>query len=212
MTELLSELNNERRSRGIRRILKVKKISDDINAYRQRVQAIKEDFLVGGLLSPSRWLFTGSQIRTTTTTRLVLSDFQDQVNTRLGALAGAMEASERNVTSVIMDNIKEARTSGDLQSEKLQMTLCDFSDEVCIREVVRNFGKRVKISLLISEPLQVRDLFPGDIYLKASIPRSCHHGSHSDFDEYHAVIDDHPKIVRVFRAQADQQERVMQVC
>ncbi len=68
MTELLSELNNECRSRGIRRILKAKKISDDINAYRQRVQAIKEDFVVGGLLSPSRWLFTGSQIRTMTTT------------------------------------------------------------------------------------------------------------------------------------------------
>ncbi|KAK0239397.1 hypothetical protein EDD85DRAFT_949250 [Armillaria nabsnona] len=175
MTELLSKLDNERRSRGIRRILKAKKISDDISAYRQRVQAIKEDFL----------------IRTTTMARLVLSDFQDQVNTRLGALAGAMEATERNVTSVIKDNIKEARTSGDLQSEKLQMTLCDFRQRGLYKGVVR-------------------DLIPGDIYLKASIPRICHNGSRSDFDEYHAVINDRPKIVRVFRAQADQQERVMQ--
>ncbi len=53
MTELLSKLNSERRSRRIRRVLKAKKISDDISAYRQRVQAIKEDFLVGGLLLPS---------------------------------------------------------------------------------------------------------------------------------------------------------------
>ncbi len=126
-----------------------------------------------------------------------------------------MEASERKVISVIKDNIKETRTSGVLQSEsieKLQVSSRDFQQRGLYKGVVRIFGKRGKIPLLTSEPLQVRDLIPGDIYLKASIPRSCHHGSHSDFDEYHAVIDDRPKIVRVFRAQADQQERVMQVC
>ncbi len=53
MTELLSKLNSECRSCGIRRVLKAKKISDDISTYQQRVQAIKEDFLVGGLLLPS---------------------------------------------------------------------------------------------------------------------------------------------------------------
>ncbi|PBK58727.1 hypothetical protein ARMSODRAFT_1034391 [Armillaria solidipes] len=141
--------------------------------------AIKEDFL----------------IRTTTTTRLVLSDAQDQVTTRFSALAGAVEASERNVTSVIKDNIKEIRTSAVLQTETmktLRMTLRDFQQRGLYKGVVR-------------------DLIPGDIYLKASIPRSCHGGSHSDFDEYHAIIDDRPKLVRTFRVQADQQERVMQL-
>ncbi|PBK79385.1 hypothetical protein ARMGADRAFT_1172416 [Armillaria gallica] len=175
MTELLSKLNSERRSRGIRRVLKAKKISDDISAYRQRVQAIKEDFL----------------IRTTTTTRLVLSDVQDQVNTRLGALADTMETAQRNVTSAIRDSIEEIRASGALQSEtvgKLQATL-----QVCQQHGIY---KGV-----------VRDLIPGDIYLKAPIS----YASGSDgFDEYHAIIDDRPKFVRVFRVQADQKERVMQ--
>ncbi|KAK0430546.1 hypothetical protein EV421DRAFT_276848 [Armillaria borealis] len=178
MTELLSKLNNERRSRGIRRVLKAKKISDDISAYRQRVQAAKEDFL----------------IRTTTTTQFVLSDVQDQVTTRFSALAGAVEASERNVTSVIKDNIEEIRTSGVLQSEtmeKLQMTLRDFQQ--------RDFYKGV-----------VRDLIPGDIYLKAPIKYASVYSGSDDYDEYHAIIDDRPKIVRVFRVKADQKERVMQ--
>ncbi len=120
MTELLSKLNSERRSRGIRRVLKAKKISDDISAYRQQVQAIKEDFLVGGLLLPSRFPLTRSQIRTTTTTQLVLSDVQDQVNTRLGALADTMETAQRNVTSAIRDSIEEIRASGALQSETMK--------------------------------------------------------------------------------------------
>ncbi len=70
-----------------------------------------------------------------------------------------MEASDRNVTSVIKDNIEEIRTSGVLQSEtmgKLQMTLRDFQQRGFYKGVVRSFGKRVKISLLIFEPLQVR--------------------------------------------------------
>ncbi len=63
--------------------------------------------------------------------------------------------------------------------------------------------------LMFEEPLQVRDLIPGDIYLKAPIS----YASGSDgFDDYHAIIDDRPKFVRVFRVQADQTERVMQVC
>ncbi|KAK0211620.1 hypothetical protein IW262DRAFT_1301561 [Armillaria fumosa] len=175
-TKLLAKLNSERRSHGIRRILKAKKISDDISAYRQRVQAIKEDFL----------------IRTTTTTLQVLSDVQDQFNMRLSALAGAVEASEKNITSTMKDNIEEMRTSGDETMEKVQLTLRDL--------VQRGLHKGL-----------VRDLIPGDIYLEASIPRSCHNGSRSGFDEYHAIIDDRPKLVRIFRAQADQQERMMKL-
>ncbi len=64
------------------------------------------------------------------------------------------------------------------------------------------------IMLLMSEPLQVRDLIPGDIYLKAPI---LYASGSDEFDDYQAIIDDRPKLVRVFRVQADQKERVMQV-
>ncbi len=112
--------------------------------------------------------------------------------------------TERNVTSVIKDNIKEACTSGVLQSNTKQQGF--------YKRVVCSFDKHIQISLLISEPLQVQDLIPGDIYLKVSIPHSCHNGSHLDFDGYHIVIDNCQKIVCIFQTQADQQERVMQVC
>ncbi len=96
--------------------------------------------------------------------------------------------------------------------EKLQMTLRDFQQRGFYKGVVRSLGKRVKISLLISEPMQVRDLIPGDIYLKAPIKYAGSYSESGDYDEYHAVIDDRPKIVRVFRIKADQKERLMQVC
>ncbi len=51
LNDLLSKLNKEGKPNGIQHLLKAKKISDDISAYRQRVQTAKEDFLVGGLLS-----------------------------------------------------------------------------------------------------------------------------------------------------------------
>ncbi len=105
-----------------------------------------------------------------TTTQLVLSDIQDQVATRFSALAGAVEASERNVTSVIKDNTKEICTSGVLQNEtieKLQVALRDFQQRGFYKGVVCPFSKPIMFLLLMSEPLQVRDLIPGDIYLKA---------------------------------------------
>ncbi len=52
LTDLQLKLNNEDMSpRGIWRFFKAKKISDNIGAFQQQVQAVKEDFLVGGLLS-----------------------------------------------------------------------------------------------------------------------------------------------------------------
>ncbi len=53
LNDLLSKLNKEGKARGIRRLLKTKKISEDISAYKQQVQAAKEDFLVGRFLSSS---------------------------------------------------------------------------------------------------------------------------------------------------------------
>ncbi|PBK81772.1 hypothetical protein ARMGADRAFT_1091002 [Armillaria gallica] len=104
LNDLLSKLNKEGKPSGIRRFLKVKKILEDISAYRQRVQAAKEDFL----------------IRTTTMTRLALSDVHDEVTTGFSTLTGSVETSERNITSTIKDNIEEIRTWGARQSEDMQ--------------------------------------------------------------------------------------------
>ncbi|KAK0451259.1 uncharacterized protein EV420DRAFT_730027 [Desarmillaria tabescens] len=179
MTDLLSKLNSEKRSpRRIRRFFRAKKISDDISTYRLRIQATKEDFL----------------IRTTTTTRLILSDVQDQVSTEFGSLTSLVEASERAVTSLIKDNTSEMLTLGITQNEnmeKLQMALVQaFRERGIYKGVVRN-------------------LVPGDIYIRAPIPCDSWQ-QNSDFDEYDATIDDRPKIVRVYRVPADQKEQVIQ--
>ncbi len=52
MVDLHSKLNGGRRDqRSIWQYLRAKKVSDDINNLRQRVQAIQDSFLVGGSLS-----------------------------------------------------------------------------------------------------------------------------------------------------------------
>ncbi len=55
------------------------------------------------------------------------------------------------------------------------------------------------ILLSMSDPQQVRDFIPGDIYLTASVPHfRYYYGSSpkdNDFDEYHAMVDDRPKLV-----------------
>ncbi|KAK0186765.1 hypothetical protein F5146DRAFT_1067333 [Armillaria mellea] len=104
LNDLLSKLNNECKPSGIRRLLKAKKISEDISAYRQRVQTAKDNFL----------------IRTTTMTHLTLSDVGANVTAGFGALTGSMEASERNITSTIKDNIEGIRTLDARQSEDIQ--------------------------------------------------------------------------------------------
>ncbi len=53
-------------------------------------------------------------------TRLALSDVHDDVTTGFSTLTGSMEASERDITSFIKDNIEEIRTWGARQSEDMQ--------------------------------------------------------------------------------------------
>ncbi len=106
MADLLSKLNSGRRSqRGIRRYLRTAKVSDNINKLRQRVQAVQDSFLVRDSLSYHCSFFDGQQIRTTTMTRLALSDVHEEVV----ALTGSVAASERNITSTIKDNINKIR-------------------------------------------------------------------------------------------------------
>ncbi|PBK88318.1 hypothetical protein ARMGADRAFT_429431 [Armillaria gallica] len=104
LNDLLSKLNKEGKPRGIRCFLKAKKISDDISAYRQRVQTAKEDFL----------------IRTTIMTQLALSDAHEEITTGFSTLTGSVEASERSIALTIKDNIEEMRTWGAQHSDNME--------------------------------------------------------------------------------------------
>lgn len=65
--------------------------------------------------------------------------------------------------------------------------------------------------ILIPISLQIRNLIPGDIYLEE--PISCYQqDENSAFDEYYACVNDQPKIVHVYRVQANNKEQMMQVC
>ncbi|KAK0443638.1 hypothetical protein EV421DRAFT_528643 [Armillaria borealis] len=178
LDDLLSKLNKESKSRGIRRFLKAKKISDDISAYKQRVQTAKEDFL----------------IRTTTMTRLTLSDVHEEVTTGFSSLTGFVEASERNITSTIKDNIQEMRTLGVQQSENLPTRLSQASRQ-------RGLYKGV-----------VWDIIPGDIHI---IKRTAHslrrYRTNITYKDSYCTIENSntPKIIREYQAHGHNGEDAM---
>ncbi|KAK0442015.1 uncharacterized protein EV420DRAFT_1082829 [Desarmillaria tabescens] len=185
MSDLLSQLNSDRRScAGIRRLLKPKKIADEIGTYRQRVDAVKEEFL----------------IRVATSTRLGLSDVQDQVDTGIMAVTRAIEESQKYVTAAINNRSdivhEEIHTWGVSQSEKVDRL---FAAVQASKEQHNYKGV-------------VREILWGDINLKECTEISKGQSVQDfDFDEYDASIENHdyPKIVRVYRVQAGQEERLM---
>ncbi|PBK63347.1 hypothetical protein ARMSODRAFT_540743 [Armillaria solidipes] len=86
LTDLHVQLNSTRRkSRGISRFLKTKNVSDTINGYRERVRAIKQDFL----------------ICTAIDSRLVISDIKDGLRASTDALTSTIETSRRLTVSNI---------------------------------------------------------------------------------------------------------------
>ncbi|PBK71127.1 hypothetical protein ARMSODRAFT_973602 [Armillaria solidipes] len=180
LNDLLSKLNKEGKPSGIRRLLKAKKISEDINAYRQRVQTAKDNFL----------------IRTTTMTRLVLSDVHDEVTTGFSNLTGSMEASERNITSTIKDNIQEIRTWGARQSEDMQ-----------------NLSPRLQGSLRRGlYKGSVWDIIPGDIHIIAPVTRSSTKCRAVRYQDSYCTIEnsDTRKVIRKYQASGDDREDAME--
>ncbi|KAK0421729.1 hypothetical protein EV421DRAFT_1960944 [Armillaria borealis] len=106
LNDLLSTLNKEGNPSRIQRLLKAKKISEDISAYRQQVQMAKDNFL----------------IHTMTMTHITLSDVHGDVTVGFSTLTGSMETSERNIT-FIKDNIKEICTLGVQQNKNIENLL-----------------------------------------------------------------------------------------
>ncbi|KAK0211365.1 hypothetical protein DFS33DRAFT_1271187 [Desarmillaria ectypa] len=112
MSDLLSQLNSERRSCArIRRFLKARKIADETSTYQQRIEAAKRDFLICAA----------------TSTRLGLSDIQDKVNTGIIALTCAVEESQKNITDTVNNQSdimhEEIHSWGVSQSQKVREIL-----------------------------------------------------------------------------------------
>ncbi|KAK0431640.1 hypothetical protein EV421DRAFT_141078 [Armillaria borealis] len=178
LTDILAELNSTRRkSRGIKRFLKTKKVSDAINGYRDRVGAIKGDFL----------------IHTAIDSRFAISDIKDELRTSTEALTSAIETSQRHTTFNIdkcADGIcEELQTWGVLHSKKVDKLSADV-------QTLKERGSYKGI---------IRDVLPGDIYLRDRLIPSDWLGpdipENAVFSDYNADIENSntPKIVRVYR-------------
>ncbi|PBK83434.1 hypothetical protein ARMGADRAFT_669555 [Armillaria gallica] len=175
LTDLTFQLTSTRRkSRGIKRLLKTKNVSDAIKSYQERVCAIKGDFL----------------IRTAIDSRFVISDIKNGLKTNTDALASAIETSQRHTVSDIDKNTgricEEIGTWGVLQSQKADKLSADV-------QTLKERGSYKGF---------VRDILPGDIYLGELLPSSDGLGPPGDtaaFSDYHADVDNVPKIVRVYQ-------------
>ncbi|KAK0443641.1 hypothetical protein EV421DRAFT_1735758 [Armillaria borealis] len=178
---LLSKLNKEGKPRGIRRLLKAKKISDDISAYKEQVQTAKEDFL----------------IRTTTMTQLALSDVHDEVIMGFSTLTGSVEASERNITSTIKDNIEEIRTLGARQSENMENLSTKLQGS-------RQWGLYKG---------SVWDIIPGDIHIIAPVTRSLTNYRVVRYQDSYCTVEnsDTQKVIREYLTSADNRKEAIEV-
>ncbi|PBK71815.1 hypothetical protein ARMSODRAFT_789716 [Armillaria solidipes] len=187
LTDILAELNSTRRkSRGIKHFLKTKKVSDAINGYRDRLGAIKGDFL----------------IHTAIDSRFAISDIKDELRTSTEALTSAIETSQRHTTFNIdkrADGIcEEIQTWGVLHSKKIDKLSVD----------VQTLKERRSYKGI------VRDILPGDIYLRdllfpsdwlcPDVPKDV-----AVFSDYSADIENSntPKIVRVYRCRDPSNEQ-----
>ncbi|PBK83491.1 hypothetical protein ARMGADRAFT_671817 [Armillaria gallica] len=179
LTDLHIQLNGTRRkSRGMKRFLKTRNVSDAINGCRERVRAIKEDFL----------------IHTAIDSRLVISDLKNGLRTSTEALASVVKTSQRHTISDIDKNTdricEEIHTWGVLQTQKADKLSADVQ---VLKE--RGFYKGF-----------IRDVRPGDVYLRERLDPSggLYSVATNDdalFSDYNADVygSNTPKIVRVYR-------------
>ncbi|SJL16225.1 uncharacterized protein ARMOST_19744 [Armillaria ostoyae] len=180
LTDLTFELNSTRRkSRGIKRFLKTKNVSDAITGYRERVHTIKEDFL----------------IHTAVDSRLVISDIKDGLRTSTEALTSVIETSQQRTISNTHKNTdricEEIRTWGVLQSQKADKLSADV-------QTLKERGSD-----------KFRDVRRWEIYVKELLSSSYLCRASNSFaaklDTYSAEVENSntPKIVRVYRSHRD---------
>lgn len=147
-------------------------------------------------------------------TRLALSSVHDDFTVRFSALTGSIEASERNITSTIKDNIQEIRTLGvqrDESMEDLSTRLLQASRQRSLyKGVVCIFNFIVILTLLLNnEHLQVWDIIPGDIHVIKTVTRSlrCYRTGITYKDSYCTVENSNTlKIIREYQAHGNNGE------
>ncbi|KAK0466710.1 uncharacterized protein EV420DRAFT_1758651 [Desarmillaria tabescens] len=188
LTNLLVDLSSTRhKSCGFKRFLKTNKVSDTVSGYQERVRAIREDFL----------------IRTAIDSRIVISDIKDGLKASTDALTSVIEMSQRHTMSDIdkhADSIYgEIHTWGVLQSKKTDKLSADV-------QMLKERGSYKGF---------IRDVLPGDIYLRDLLIPSGWHPYLSNkmvaFSDYSADVDNSnvPKIVRVYTCTHNNEQDVM---
>ncbi|KAK0496533.1 hypothetical protein EDD18DRAFT_209148 [Armillaria luteobubalina] len=114
LSDLHVQLNSTRRnSRGIKRFLKTRDVSDTISGYQERVRVIMQDFL----------------ILTAIDSRLVISDIKDELRASTDALTSAIDTSRRLTMSNI-DNL-----GADVQKLKKQGFYKGFIRDVPLGDI-----------------------------------------------------------------------------
>ncbi|KAK0192038.1 hypothetical protein F5146DRAFT_487857 [Armillaria mellea] len=171
---LTAELNSTRRkSRGTKRFLKAKSVSDTINNYQERVRAIKADFL----------------IRMAIDSRFVIADIKDGLKANADTLASAIETSQKHTmfnidkhANGIYEEIHMWGMSQNRKADKLSAEVRTLKE----RGLYKGF---------------IRDILPGDIYLREPLTSSDRLGLPSLFSDYKADVDNSnmPKTVRIYR-------------
>ncbi|KAK0235533.1 hypothetical protein EDD85DRAFT_1025237 [Armillaria nabsnona] len=178
MVDLHSKLNSGRRDQpGIWQYLRATTVSDDINNLWKRVQAIQASFL----------------IRTTAMTQFALCEVHNDVTTGFSTLIGAVEASERNITSTIKDSIEEMRTS---QNENMENLL-----KILQGSRQRGFYKG-----------SVWDIIPGDIHIIEPVTRSSTKCRAVRYQDSYCTIEnsDTRKVIRKYHPSGDDKEDAME--
>ncbi|PBK83447.1 hypothetical protein ARMGADRAFT_669825 [Armillaria gallica] len=162
LTDLTFELNSTRRkSRGIKRLLKTKSVSDAIKGYQERVHTIKEDFL----------------IRIAIKSGLLISDIQDGLRTNTDTLTSVIKMSQRHTDKNTDRICKEIHTWGVSQSQKadelvavVQASKEQNSDK--FRDL-RRWEIYVKENLAPSHHHNIRNRFTMFDEYKAQVENSC---------------------------------------
>ncbi len=155
-----------------------------------------------------RLLLNGQQIRTTTMTRLALSDVHDEVTTGFSTLAGSVVASERNITSTI----EEIRTLGVRQSEDVQnlsARLQGSRQRAFIRDQYVIFSHPTPVI----HPLQVWDIIPGDIHIIAPVTHSLTKYRTVRYQDSYCTVEnsDTRKVIRKYQTSCKNREDAMKV-
>ncbi|SJL18261.1 uncharacterized protein ARMOST_21846 [Armillaria ostoyae] len=149
LENLLSELNKTQHNlerKRFHRFLKTRKVADAINGYKQRMNDIKGNYVISIM----------------TDARLEMPEMRDILSTRI---TDATEASRLRITSTV--NAQSCRIIDEIHSlREIHREAREHTSRICAN--LQNRKGYFKG--------EVRDLAPGDIYLRQTEPHDHRHG------------------------------------